>query len=669
MPLRQQQSFQFFGIAIIVTLLSTNIAPAQEFPTPAEHVQAHRDQQEALLEQTKSLRRSIDQGIETLWETDKLEDHRITISYWGSSLNTLGLFDEYHALHEKAWATNNRHFKAAVPAHSFAQRDAMLAMGQYDEVVSKFSKSTSMGSQLYSVLSHAIVHRDFDTAEKLITDEMRNKPEKGYAGLTRQALIVGNARLAMAAYLVDEKQRVDPALQRLRAVIQDQSQLSDTPIDQEIDWITPTTSFSDYFVMTLAASGHTDLAEQLWKSKFQLTNEEVDPIRLTTRSFIGNFTTDDLCARMAFAGHGDQALRFAREIHGEKIPAKIWHALCLRAFIDGDDGDAKQHADQYFAAIKSFNFAYNQLRENKDRPLSEPAFNVYKLGSAARTLSLFIDDMRQLKQTETAQQAAQLYAELARRYQSTVQHELGLADAKALRVRNANGYPFDLGVLVNLLSDEDFAEFEAAQRAYLRKRGDDVHFQARHWRGADLDEHNVNACLAGIDPEDIDLRKLRNNLQQQVIRNLQAAGKHEQALAAFRVLVEEVKSRDSISYVSGSYGGRVVNAATQHRYVAVQLAAELDQVATGVEILELIDLAGARIDGYRVLAESLTNATDAETALAWADTLGNPDYRLAAQLGVLRAQLQPLLEKEPTPIRQRLDLIERYGSLFLMWGC
>ncbi len=113
-----------------------------------------------------------------------------------------------------------------------------------------------------------------------------------------------------------------------------------------------------------------------------------------------------------------------------------------------------------------------------------------------------------------------------------------------------------------------------------------------------------------------------------------------------------------------------MNGATQNRYLTAKLAAESGQLATGIQIIDTLENLGEKTDGYRVVAQGYTAATDVRTAFEWAKSLPNNDQQLAACVGILQAVCEKLTATEEVDaLTKHLLELQSLGRPVFLWGC
>lgn len=630
------------------------------------------ERQAASLAETNELLEEIADGIEKVWKSNSPGNHRITINRLAHAYSDLGLDIQYHALNLTVQLLNDKQLKKSVPDLNSMKRDALLYIGEYQTVFDNGGTSTSKANQLMSVVNAAISAGNLREAEKLLLQAMKKSADgkQKLSGSWKQSLLLGNANIAVAAHYLDKKEFVEPALRRYRALMQDQTEISESSISKENNWIKPTDQFARQYIFTLASSGHSDLAEKLWLEFFspdKSIEKKNDKLFAWLTSPQGAM---EFCCRLALAGQEEQAIRIARRFNHGEIPTNVLHALCLWAATKNYAEKLNHYSGLYLKSIESLSFPYFHQVENSNRPLSDDAVAVDKLAHASHHLLQFIQDMSDLDQNEICKDAATLYLNLANRYAKEFESRLKVADVHALRAARRDHYPYEVDAVFDFLTTEQLEDFRKPQRSFLWRNKEFFRNSYSTYHGSHLNNHLVAYSKMGLKPEDHELRTMGTGLLSKVVDHLLAAGKPEEAKKVFAIAAKKALQMPQASFVSGSAGGRVVNGTTQSRYLAVQIAAKLNDVDKAIEILEKIEFKGARIDGYRVLAETLSVEVGMEPALAWANSLDDADYQLAARVGILGIRLKELNTfGKPSAVDQHLKRVGRYGYMLLIWGC
>jgi hypothetical protein len=287
------------------------------------------------------------------------------------------------------------------------------------------------------------------------------------------------------------------------------------------------------------------------------------------------------------------------------------------------------------------------------------------LNSARYHLASFAGELRSNGQSELAIAAARECVKVSDRFVDEFENKTTVADANKLRAVNHNFIHFDLNPIVDVLPSDELHEFVGRQQLFF---GRCYGFVAQHFSSSDDPRQLFDIALATLGRAPKSLGRFSVLQHCDLINRCLTAGNKAEALRVFDFACAEAMKQKQLSYVSGSYGGRVVNGATQQRYAIAKLDPHLGRVAAGTQIIDQIKYEGARIDGYRLLGESYAATTDQPTAMAWAESVTDRNLQLAAYVGILIAAAQDL-DAEPSDIENRLNELRRYGQPLWIYGC
>ena len=624
----------------------------------AERRKAQREREKLTLEKTKSLRELIRNRQALMFEGDDLSRHKLTAARHGDNLAKLGLFDEAKTLKLQVASSGDEAMVKIIGQFKSSRYQALVDRGDYAGAGEELRPN--LGINEYTLIGNAIRAGDILVAEKLVDATYQVKGKK----LNKSRMLDTLADLAISAYWLEESEISDRTLRRYRFVLEEASEMSDRPFDEDTAWLTKAPTFGPYFVLVVASCGKADLAQNLWKTAESNTTDEV-----WSRYYLNPV---NICRRLAEAGATEAAVKIAREHNDGTIPSEILHSLCVRALRDGNEEAAKHYANDFLRAVDEFSFTYvvpkydstadGDPRRNTE--ISEQAQVLDKYNKSAWHMADFIRAVRAEGATELAVQAARRYIRLADRYADEFENRSTIADAQQLRRANARFFQFSLENIVDLLPRREILPFASRQQQFLQRTSS---YYPVDRRAGPFDAYDVALARIGHPPRSVQKFPLAERFR--LMDRLLAAGNLADFQPYFELVYDWALKNESATFVSGSAGGRVVNGATQYRYAVAQLAAKSGQLPRGIQLVDMIEHAGERIDGYRVLGKSYAEATGLESAMAWADSLTDGDQQLAAAVGILEAEVAKLKVSQPDKLNTYLNEIHKLGRPILLWGC
>lgn len=620
----------------------------------AERVEELQRREAETLSATAELREVIVEELATALKSGAGKDHTMTVLFLTTSLAELGQFDTIKKLRDDVRATGEEALARVVNNYSDGLFTAHMRRRDYAAADKAKSRSNSDTTQ-YGMISWAIRNRDLDVAEKMMADLEKVKLKNGiprYSG----PLMLGHAQLAAAAHWLGEDERIIPALRRYRALAE-QKDVSDRPFDEDADWVKADGMFGPHFVLILASCGQADLAESLAK-----TLNVSNPSR--SHGYFP-YSTLNLCGRLAVAGETERSLRIAREKWNGVVPAELLRVLCRAAIRDGKLDAARQFAEEFHTAVSEFSFTYWPPHQRVRDSITEQSKLLDQLNSAAKLTALFVGDMKAEQKPELARAAAAIYVKLTDRFVDEFENKSTEKDWQGWRRHDRPIFKSDLDLIVEFLSADERLSYAKRHRAFVEKHAKYLE-SARSRKQARLKLDMVLASL-GFVPDDLSRFPMRERML--LMERLLAAGNQAGAKAVFEPTRKHVTRVEYVGAVSGSAGGRVVNVATQSRYVAAQMAVKFGEVTAGVAIIDLLKHRGERVDGYRVIAKTYAEATDLATAFEWAKSLDDSDLRLAACVGVLQTESAIMEVTETDELGKFIDEVRSFGEPFIFWGC
>ncbi len=630
--------------------------PTTEANSPADRLAELRRREADALNATKELRQLIDDELNSAWQRNAGKHHTMTVVFLTKALAQLGQFEVIEELRNNVRATGDEALARVVNNYSDGVFTGHLLRRDYiaaDKAKSRSSKE----STYYGQISWAIRNRDLDVAEKMMADLAKIRREKDGKVRYGRALMLSNAQLAPVAHWLGETERVIPALRRYRAFAENKP-VSDRPFTQETEWITTNTMFGPTFVLALASSGHGDVAEEVIEA-LELGNPD------NLKSFFP-YSHINFCSRLAIAGDGERALRFARRKFDGIVPAELYRTLCRRAVFDGDMEAAARFAGEFEKAAAKLSIVYATPRAHKKFPLTDQVLVLDRVSKSISLVSRFVKDMKTDRQPQLAGSAAALYMKLSDRFVDEFENKSQASDIQSLRALDGRVLKrFDIEPLVGVLASEELRPFAERQQDFFGRCLPSL--QVRSFPMKPSKRFAMTLAHLGVVPADLSRFETREQLR--ILERLLAAGNLAGAKTVFESAQERALRIDRTGVVSGSFGGRVVNSATQLKYAAARMAALCGELDAGVEIVDRIQHHGERVDGYRVLAKAFAENSDLADALSWAKSQSGPDVKLAAFVGILESEAAAVVVTEPDEVATFIEEVRRFGEPFVFWGC
>jgi hypothetical protein len=615
-----------------------------------------------VLDSTKEVRDQVQSDLAVVWDPERVESHTMTIQFLLRSMIHMGQNQESEKLRDQALGSSSLDLVKSMMAYPFYTSEAYAARGDFESALEPLrAQNFSNGSQ-HQLMLRAVRQGNLAAAEKMIdtlaTTE-RTKPSRG--NYARSSLLLLSAELAIAAWKAGEHPRIDPALHRYRAVMERASTPSTRPLDESTDWLLSDPEFGLYFVNVLASTGRGAFAESLWN------NPKWNPLFRGTDGKGLKQAAMHLCGRLAFSGEVDTAIRVATSVFGDEIPAEIYYWLCIRAANDRDSQGLEQLSSVYLSKVEALCFFESMSTLPNVRTLSDRAKTMVKLGQAGLQLNRFVSAMNKANSRPIAARGAELYMKMADRFVAEFEHQT-VADLR--RVREINDYPFTLEPIVKAIEVGQAIEFAKRLDSFIAGNTELLENPLAKGLRLGLLEERIYA-LAGVghSPRVEQVANWPFRFRHDLANRLFEAGEKESASAVFESLYKEAWSVASLSYVSGSSGGRVVNGATQNRYAAAELAVRLDKLQMGIEIIETIKHEGERVDGYRCLGHEFAKSAGVKQAFEWARSLSDGNYRLAACVGIVQSETERITAKQPGELELFLDNLIWLGVPSILWGC
>lgn len=644
--------------------LSGSQDSASKLPSASESAYEYRRWQQVVRSRTSGVQEQIEEGLDFEWDEETLNLHQVTTRKLVAAWRRLGMFESAKQLDQEVRTQKKKYGQKVTRENKAYLRTELMSQGKYAEALATLDpQSSSAAPSLHSILLSIIRMGDLQLAEEMIQQFMRAKGEKGYRGNMRGTLLQANGELAAAAHWLDQPEFILPAMQRHRAIVTNSDTISQRPLDEDLGWIHKD-QWGPHFVLSLASCGMGEMAADIWQSE-KMHGKDRREVPLWT---LNEFSTIDLCKRLAHNGKRDLALRVAREHFDGVVYAEVFHTLTQRAIDDDNLELADQPTDEFLSAVRELSFIFHGVSVQRGKPTSKAVLQTLQMGTAASLLKTFISDMQNAGQSDLGRRAALVYIEMAEQFADQFESNMKVKDVNLLRAHRRNEYPFTLEAVVEVLPDGPLDEFIDQQNKFIARNRAYFEHDMTMLTGRASDHNILALAKIGREPSPNRAKGLSTKHKKEAIERLVDAGNLEGALPILQALLDDARRVGSVSFVSGSTGGRVVNGAIRNRYWAAELATRCGQLETAIEIVNLIEHPGQRLDGYRVLAVAYSRSTDLETAFRWAKGLSDPHLRLAACVGILEAQTDVPLVVE-NELADYLNRLERMGTPFFMWGC
>ena len=258
-----------------------------------------------LVASTEEVRARIRDHQHLIWRAAQSDVHLMTATCLGAALAKLGLYDGVAQLAEEIRSAANKQLKHLPEGFSKDVTAAQLAHGEYDMLAPPRKERWK-----YSRIISMICHADLATAElrlnSAIPRTFKNRPDR--------SLMRANAKLAIVSHWLGEPEKIQPALQRFRWLLEQTDEISTRPLSEDLSWIDLQESSGsvdgDYFLLTLIHCGQAELGCRLWKQ-------------------LSNLDAAFLCNELARAGVRELCLGMAQK-HLAEVP-RIGAALDLHS--------------------------------------------------------------------------------------------------------------------------------------------------------------------------------------------------------------------------------------------------------------------------------------------------------------------------------------------------
>ena len=552
----------------------------------------------------KKLQSEVDDTKDLLFRSDDNPGPSSHIAFrLGKALAALGSYDHAQRLrarlNEKAEELGTRKLDHWL---NKAVDDAQIARGDYESVIKSIEQKPW---SIYKVVEKAIRIGDLDWAEQ----QLKSRFSVGEIEISSD--INHNAQLAIAAWLLEDYDKIKPALDRYRK--------HNEADDSLASWATAR------YVLTLTHCGRSEEAEQLWFAEL-----DTDPIRQ-------NIGTTHFCTALAFGGDFERAQKIAKE-HFPDDTAKwrgLYPGLCAGAMEQGDQTAAQRFVTEYLELLEAFcNAATPDV--------------LFQLNEAARSLGELISMGRNRGADDLALLVARRYIKFAERFYDVFENETPIG---WLRDKNL---PCDYTVapLINVLPEEEMEAFAKKNiyffyycDAYLSSLSQTHELG---WRRA--------IARSGRYPAFRNTFPLQSRVA--VMKDLIKAGSADLIHSTFDRCCEIALDGDghhnqglSFAHLAGRYVGFNSDLA--------RVAALLGRLEQGEQLLETIEKGGSfRLNAFADFAKARAWAADIPAAVTWADSRSDKLERLAAKIGVLEIaaeEFAPRIPGSASPIFQRVN--------------
>lgn len=658
-------SVRFERVAVAQTVdANFVVSPLATVPKIQTHSEKQKKRWEELLKEvmnsTKEVRDQVQSDLNIAWKADKIEAHTMTLHYWNRSMVHLGESKESEKIREQALRSGSTELVRLMGANFVFALEAERARGDLDLALAPVKAKNFHNGSHHHFISETIRQGDLGTAERFIAElASSDRTHASRAAYIPSSLMLLNAELAIAAWKLGEHQRIEPALQRYRAELENSRPASAPRLAENMEWRQWDSNFELYLVNVLASSGKGTQAETLWNDpKLQLMFKDRDGKGRKRAAM-------HLSSRLAIAGENDIAIRIASQLFGNEIPAELYYWLCVSAARVNNPQLLEEYSANFLRKVEALCLFEEESIWQKAHTLPERATTYVSLGRAGAQLHRFIEAMSHPGSKQFATRGAELYMKMADRFVQEFEKQT-IADLRI--VREMREYSYQLDAIVKALPLSQVVAFSNRQDTFIAENSELLENpRIKGQRAGLLEERILALAKIAVPPRVEQVAKWSFQMKRELIVRLLEAGDDASARRFFEDLFAEAIKASSLSFNSGSLGGRTVDHATQTRYATAQMAVRFGQWNKGIEIIETIKGDGERVDGYRCMGIEYGKSGDLKKALEWAKTLEDDSYRLAACVGIVQSQAERIMSKQPSELDRFFDELYWLGVPRINW--